>query len=187
MQIDLAVEADSLLERMKKSDFQLAAYRMKKKETERARDELQRYIYLKTSIYEDMKQGILTKDEYLTAKERYTRKISDLETEWNNKQAELDNFKQCMSGENRWLKAFLNFRDVKELTRDMAVNLLDKVEVYEDKRIHIRFRFRNEYEYLTSVLQSGNDVMGKDHRGLQIPLASHLAERGGERGRENFG
>lgn len=187
LQIELAVEADSLLERMRKSDSQSAVYRMKKKETEQARDELQRYVYLKNSIYEDMKQGILTKDEYLTAKERYTRKISDLETEWNNKQAELDNFKQCMSGENRWMKAFLNFRDVKELTRDMAVNLLDKVEVYEDKRIHIRFRFRNEYEYLTSVLQSGNDVMGKEHRGLQISLASHLAERGGERGRENFG
>lgn len=151
-QIALAVEADSLLEQMKRSNSQSAVYRMKKKETERARDELQRYIYLKTSIYEDLKQGILTKDEYLTAKERYTRKISAFETELNNKQTELDHFKQCMSGENRWLKAFLNVRDAKELTRDMAVSLLEKVEIYEDKRIHIRFRFRNEYEYLMSQL-----------------------------------
>ena len=151
-QIALAVEADSLLEQMKRSNSQSAVYRMKKKETERARDELQRYIYLKTSIYEDLKQGILTKDEYLTAKERYTRKISAFETELNNKQTELDHFKQCMRGENRWLKAFLNVRDAKELTRDMAVSLLEKVEIYEDKRIHIRFRFRNEYEYLMSQL-----------------------------------
>ena len=119
------------------------------------RSELQRYIYLKTSIYEDLKQGILTKDEYLTAKERYTRKISEFETELNNKQTELYHFKQFMHGENRWLKAFLNFRDAKELTRDMAVSLLEKVEVYEDKRIHIRFRFRNEYEYLMSQLARG--------------------------------
>ena len=151
-QIALAVEADSLLEQMKRSNSQSAVYRMKKKETERARDELQRYIYLKTSIYEDLKQGILTKDEYLTAKERYTRKISAFETELNNKQTELYHFKQFMRGENRWLKAFLNFRDAKELTRDMAVSLLEKVEIYEDKRIHIRFRFRNEYEYLMSQL-----------------------------------
>ena len=83
----------------------------------------------------------------------------------NSKQTELDHFKQCMSGENRWLKAFLNFQDAKELTRDMAVRLLEKVEVYEDKRIHIRFRFRNEYEY----------------------LMNQLAERGGDCGREISG
>ena len=161
LQIALAVETDSLLEQMKKSDSQSAVYRMKKKEAERARDELQRYIYLKTSIYEDLKQGILTKDEYLTAKERYTRKISEFETELNNKQTELDHFKQCMRGENRWLKAFLNFRDAKELTRDMAVSLLEKVEVYEDKRIHIRFRFRNEYEYLMSPLAERGEDSGR--------------------------
>lgn len=39
----------------------------------------------------------------------------------------------------------------------MAVSLLEKVEVYEDKRIHIRFRFRNEYEYLMSQLARGED------------------------------
>ena len=195
MQIELSVEAGCTLERMKKSDRQSAVYRMKKKETEQARGELQRYVYLKTSIYEDLKQGILTKDEYLTAKERYTGKISELETELDNKQTELDNLKQCMSGENRWLKAFLNFRDAKELTRDMAVSLLEKVEVYEDKRIHIRFRFRSEYEYLTSLLQSSSEVMGKEHGGkpapydqaLRISLADQPAERGEDYGREISG
>lgn len=152
LQTDLAVEVSSLLERLKKSDSYSAIHGQQKKKVEKIRDELCRYVYLKTSIYEDMKQGILTKAEYLTAKEIYREKISELETELNNKQTELDNFELCMSGENGWLKAFLNFRDAKELTREMAVSLLEKVEVYEDKRIHIRFRFRNEYEYLMSEL-----------------------------------
>ena len=120
---------------------------------------------MKTSIYEDLKQGILTKDEYLTAKERYTRKISELETGLSSKQNELDHFKQCMSGENRWLKAFLNFRDAKELTRDMAVSLLEKVEIYEDKRIHIRFRFRNEYEYFMNQLAERGKDCGREISG----------------------
>ena len=108
-----------------------------------------------------MKLGILTKEDFLTAKEKYTRKISELETELNEKREELDSFEQCMSGENRWLKAFLTFRDIKELTREMAVMLLEKVEVFEDKRIHIKFRFRNEYEYLTSMLRRDNEVLSK--------------------------
>ncbi len=41
-----------------------------------------------------------------------------------------------------WLKAFLEFQGCKRAYEGLfAVNLLDKVEVYEDKRIHIRFRF----------------------------------------------
>ena len=153
------------MEKLKKSDCHLAVHRQKKGQAAQIKDELCRQVYLKTSIYEDMKQGILTKEEYLTAKKRYAEKISNLETELDKKQAEMDDFEQCMSGENRWLKAFLNFRDAKELTREMAVSLLEKVEVYQDKRIHIQFRFRNEFEYLTSVLQSGNGVIGKECSG----------------------
>ncbi len=130
-------------------------YQKKKKEVEQIRDELGRYVYLKTSIYEDMKQGLLTKEEFLTAKERYAGKIASLETELNEKEAERKEFEACMEGGNRWLRAFLNFRNAKELTREMAVELLEKVEVFEDKRVHIKFRFRNEYEYLTSYLTEG--------------------------------
>lgn len=165
LQTDLAVEVSSLLEQLKRSDSHMAAHRQKKRQVEQIRDELCRQVYLKTSSYEDMKQGILTKEEYLSAKERYSGKISELETELDNKQTELDDFEQCMSGENQWLKAFLNFRDAKELTRDMAVSLLEKVEVYQDKRIHIRFRFRNEYEYLMSQLAERGEDCGREISG----------------------
>lgn len=40
------------------------------------------------------------------------------------------------------------------MTRKMAVELLEKVEVFRDKRIHIKFRFRNEYEYLMRQLET---------------------------------
>ena len=156
LQIDLAVEVNRLLEQLKQSDSYSIVYRQKKRQVERIRDELCRHVYLKTSIYEDMKKGILTKEEYLTAKEKYAGKIAELETELDGKQAELNDFEQYMSGENRWLKAFSNIRDAKELTREMAVSLLDKVEVYEDKRIHIRFRFQNEYTQRASRVQGAS-------------------------------
>ena len=157
LQIDLAVEVSSLIEQIKKSDSHFVVHQRKKKEVEQVKDELGRYVYLKTSIYEDMKQGILTREEFSSAKERYALKISELETELDKKEKDLMDFEQCMSGENQWMKAFLDFRDTKELTREMAVKLLEKVEVYEDKRIHIKFRFRNEYEYLISQLTERSD------------------------------
>lgn len=157
LQIELAVEVSSMIERIKKLRSQSETYRKKKKDAEQAKDELGRYVFLKTSIYEDMKQGVLTREEFLDAKERYALKISELETELDEKEKDLADFEQCMNGENQWMKAFLAFRDAQELTREMAVNLLERVEVYKDKRIHIKFRFRNEYEYLmTQITERGH-------------------------------
>lgn len=161
LQIDLFVEVSSLLGQLNKTDSHSVAHRQKKKKVEQIGEELCRYVYLKTSIYEDLKQGILTEEEYLAAKERYTRKISELETEWNEKKTELAGFEQGMISENRWMKAFVNFRDAKELTREMAVRLLEKVEVYEEKRIHIKFRFANEY-LMTQLVERGEDCGRED-------------------------
>ena len=154
MQMDLLIEMQPLLEQMKKSSGYIDQSRQKRRRLRQIKDELERYMYLKTSIYEDMKQGILTKREFLAAKETYIIQIQELEKEMKRQEEKLTAFDQYVHSENKWLKAFLKFRDATELTRKLAVELLEKVEIYEGKRIHIRFKFRDEYEYLMSQITS---------------------------------
>lgn len=167
LQIDLAVEAKAVIEQMKKLGHFALKLKRKKQERARAKEELGRYIYLKTNIYEDMKQGILTKEEFLMAKEKYALRIAELEEELNKKEKELADFEQCMNGSNRWMKTFLHFQGAEELTRDMAVELLEKVEMFGDKRVHIKFRFRNEYDYLMSQIET-EDKKGSDECGREV-------------------
>lgn len=167
LQIDLAVEAKSVIEQMKKVGRCALQLKKRKQERAQAKEELGRYIYLKTNIYEDMKQGILTKEEFLAAKEKYALRIAELEEELNKKEKELADFEQCMNGSNRWMKAFLHFQGAEELTRDMAVELLEKVEMFGDKRVHIKFRFRNEYDYLMSQIET-EEKKGSDECGREV-------------------
>lgn len=167
LQIDLAVEAKAVIEQMKKLGHFALKLKRKKQERAQAKEELGRYIYLKTNIYEDMKQGILTKEEFLMAKEKYALRIAELEEELNKKEKELADFEQCMNGSNRWMKTFLHFQGAEELTRDMAVELLEKVEMFGDKRVHIKFRFRNEYDYLMSQIET-EDKKGSDECGRAV-------------------
>ena len=153
LQIDLAVKVENLLEKLKKSKRYSDLYKEKMDELKLIQEKLDRTVYLKTCIYEDLKQGILTKQEFLLAKEKYTLDIKELEENLKKQEREIDTFSQCVSAENKWLKAFVAFRNAKELTRSMALALLERVEVYEDKRIHIIYRFRNEYEYLISQIE----------------------------------
>ena len=163
LQIDLAVEAKSLTEQIKKSSHYTLLIKEKKKAKEQVKEELGRTIYLKTSIYEDLKQGILTKEEFLTAKEKYALRITKLEEEFHKKETELADFEQCINGSNKWMQTFLHFQGAEELTSEMAVELLEKVEVFGDKRIHIRFRFRSEYEYLMKQLEAEDKGQGGAH------------------------
>lgn len=110
-------------------------------------------FYLKTCIYEDMKQGILTQEEYGIEREKYALQIRDLEKEEKIFERDLDDFEQLLNRKNRWMEAFLSFRNTELFTREMAAELLEKVELYENKRVHIKFRFRDEYEYLISQLK----------------------------------
>lgn len=167
LQIDLAVEVKAVIEQMKKVGRCALQLKKRKQERAQAKEELGRYIYLKTNIYEDMKQGILTKEEFLAAKEKYALRIAELEEELNKKEKELADFEQCMNGSNRWMKAFLHFQGAEELTRDMAVELLEKVEMFGDKRVHIRFRFRNEYDYLMSQIET-EEKKGSDECGREV-------------------
>lgn len=167
LQIDLAVEAKSVIEQMKKVGRCALQLKKRKQERAQAKEELGRYIYLKTNIYEDMKQGILTKEEFLAAKEKYALRIAELEEELNKREKELADFEQCMNGSNRWMKAFLHFQGAEELTRDMALELLEKVEMFGDKRVHIKFRFRNEYDYLMSQIET-EEKKGSDECGREV-------------------
>jgi len=153
LQINLAVELEDFLKKMEKSESYSKNSKRKQDELKETKNKLDRTIYLKSSIYEDFKHGILTKQEYLTAKEKYSLDIEMLEDSLNRQQKELEEFKQCMSTENKWLKAFLAFKGADELTRNMAQALLERVEVYEERRIHIIYRFRSEYEYLMQRLR----------------------------------
>lgn len=113
LQIDLAVEVKTLTEKMKKSSRSTLLLREKKKAREQIKDELGRTIYLKTSIYEDLKQGVLTKEEFLAAKEKYTLRITELEKELYKKEAELGAYEQNINGSNKWVETFLHFQGQK--------------------------------------------------------------------------
>ena len=64
-------------------------------------------------------------------------RIKQLQKEYEEKDKELKEYKTYISSENRWVQAFLGFRDANILTREMAETLLEKVELYDDRRIHI--------------------------------------------------
>ena len=45
-----------------------------------------------------------------------------------------------------WVERFCEVKDIASLNRQIVVNLIERIELFEDKSIKITFRFRNPFE-----------------------------------------
>ena len=55
-----------------------------------------------------------------------------------------------------WIAAFTQIGELKELNRTVLARLVDRIYVYEDKRIVIRFNYQDKYEELLKFEQKLN-------------------------------
>ena len=52
--------------------------------------------------------------------------------------------------ETPWLRRLLELKDIEELDRDIIVEMIDQITVYENRKLKISYNFGNELEHLFS-------------------------------------
>ena len=63
-----------------------------------------------------------------------------------------------MGSQNRaWVQVFAQYENVQELDRRLLVALVDKVFIYEDKRVEIAFRYRDEFDRAWEIAKNYAD------------------------------
>lgn len=98
--------------------------------------------YLKKA-YENFVEQILDRDEFLELKNQYNKEKQELLKQIQ----EIDNIifdkKSSQKEHNQWIKRFKNYMDVDELTREMVLELIERIEIGNNKDVHIYFKFAN--------------------------------------------
>ena len=93
--------------------------------------ELERVKKLKKSIYEDYKDELISKEEFLSYREDYQQK----ETLYSKQIETLEEKKKESVTEDvfetPWLRRLLELKDIEELDRDIIVEMIDQITVYE--------------------------------------------------------
>lgn len=123
-------------------------------ELSKVKAELERVKKLKKSIYEDYRDELISKEEFLSYREDYLKK-----EELYSKQIEAleekkkDNVTEDVF-ETPWLKRLLELKDIEALDRDIVVEMISEIKVYENRKIKITYNFGNELEHLFSSVYS---------------------------------
>lgn len=111
---------------------------------EKKKNELNKVRNLKKGLYEDWKDGYITKGEYLEYRERYKKDIKKLENTINNLNMQKEREEEKIKENNKWIEKFKLQKRIKQLDRNIIVELIECIEVHEEKRIDIHFKFKNE-------------------------------------------
>ena len=131
-------------EEVQKADAQL----VKKQE------EISRYSRLNKTLYESLSDGLIDKEEYLELKSGYDMKIADAKAASEKLKEELEGLLQNRTGTSLWIERFKKYQNITELTRHIAVTLIERILVFEDSRIEIRFRYQYDYERALELIRN---------------------------------
>jgi hypothetical protein len=145
--------------------------RQVKKATERLevkRLEQTKYQNHKIHLYEDYADGIVTREDYLAFGKRFDRKIAEAQDNITAIEKEIEELAAGKTEGQEWIRYFRQYQNIKELTRKLVLHLIDRITVHEDKKIHIQFKFQQEYDQLFACLQGTNPMSADAPSGLEV-------------------
>ena len=105
------------------------------------------------SLYESFSSRLISREEYDEYRGRYNRQIGIIEDALLKLKTQRKNEEESSSIKTNWIQQFIRFKGASELTREIVVTLIDRVYVYEDKRVRIDFNFKNEYEIISKLVE----------------------------------
>ena len=119
-------------------------------------EEIGRYRRLTASLYESLSGGLLNKAEYLELKAVYDARLQEAQAAEERVREEIEGLLQNHSSNAQWIEQFKKYRNLPELTRHIAVMLIERIEVYEDCRVEIRFQYQDSYERALALIENVN-------------------------------
>lgn len=106
-----------------------------------------------------MADGVISREEYKEFHAGYDRRIADRQRQLGKLKDERSQAMENSSGNIEWIEQFKKYRHLTELDRECIVHLIEKILIYDGKRIEACFRYRDELENaLQYTLPDGEPV-----------------------------
>lgn len=126
--------------------------RLSRKEEERKKAER-----LKIGIYEDLKDGLLDKEEYQKLKAEFDSRIAEAKAAVKELTRQISELEESHSASAPWMNYFQQFGRLEQLTRWAAAIIINKILVYEDNRIKITFNFEADLNRIQEILSAAEE------------------------------
>ena len=96
------------------------------------------------NLYEDFKDGILTKEEYAMLREQYQAQAAGIEASIASLEKEKTGIQTGQTAGQEWVEALKGYKGVETLDRGLAAFLIDRIEVMDSDTLQVSYRFEKE-------------------------------------------
>ena len=100
----------------------------------------------KSRLYENLVEGMITKEEYASYKVKYTRQAEEIKAAITALKEKLKDVLENKSERNRWISHFTQFESMETLDRKALIHMVQSIQVRGKNELDIRFNYMDEYE-----------------------------------------
>ncbi|MDD3415788.1 MAG: recombinase family protein [Lachnospiraceae bacterium] len=163
-QIALVMDAQTVLNQIEKIPEEQNSVKVITGQIAVLDGDIERYRNLKTKVYTDMLDEVITKEEFADINARFSTRLDDAKSHKN----ELLQKKHRMMANTTHLKPWVDdlkkYQNIAKLERQVVVMLIDQIVVYGKDSVHIRFHYGDEMQEILEMagMMNANDRRGED-------------------------
>ena len=120
-----------------------------------------KFELLKSALYQDLKEGIISEEEFYDMREFYTNRIVESELILEKQNKEISRLYQKSLGNKDFFSEIRAYWNISTLERGLLVRLVDKICVLEEKMIEVRFNYDETTEILDKLSNYAKQSSGK--------------------------
>lgn len=147
------IDLDDILSMTDTAPLRTAEAQKVQRQLDKKRSEHERLQKLLMSLYENLADGIIDRDEYARLKQNYSGRAAECEKQMDALQESLVQIKEHGGEHREWMMQFRKHKNITELERSIAVALIDRILIYKDNRVEVHFRFEDEFAWQMDILR----------------------------------
>jgi hypothetical protein len=121
------------------------------------KEEKEKYIMLRNSIKEDLKENFISEEEYWQYNKEYSDKIKKIKEDIQLYEEEKETIK---NNDTDWMNIFKKKEKINELNRLLIDELIEDIVVSEDGNIKVIFKYEDKYfEALDFINKQKYDII----------------------------
>ena len=144
-------EYESVSEKIKEMEVSYELFQKIDKRQEYTKKSKAKFELLKSSLYQDLKEGVIAEEEFYDMREFYTNRIVESELILEKQSKEIARLYKKSLGNQNFLADIKKYQNIGTLERGLLVRLVDKIYVLEDKKIEIQFNYDETIEILDKL------------------------------------
>lgn len=106
----------------------------------------------------DLTDGLISRDEYVYMKEKYTQQMAISMDEEEKAQAQEAALHESLSAVQTWLYAIKTYRALPELNQEVLRLLIKEILIYKDRHIQIVFNYADPYKLIAKLQNHMEEV-----------------------------